>query len=106
MTHRLTLGLLGQRFFRVTTIVEPVLGQWPPSDDWTWEDLQTIAQSLTSFPATLIVLRRDYELLDTSLTFALDPKGHLGLTFSYRNGQLVETGQDVDLANIALSVSY
>jgi hypothetical protein len=49
---------------------------------------------------------RDYELLDTSLTFALDPKGHLGLTFSYRNGQLVETGQDVDLANIALSVSY
>ena len=49
---------------------------------------------------------RDYELLDTSLTFALDPKGHLGLTFSYRNGQLVETGQDVDLAKIALSVSY
>jgi hypothetical protein len=49
---------------------------------------------------------RDYQLLDTSLTFALDPKGHLGLTFSYRNGQLVETGQDVDLANIALSVSY
>ena len=49
---------------------------------------------------------RDYELLDTSLTFALDPKGHLGLTFSYRNGQLVATGQDVDLANIALSVSY
>jgi hypothetical protein len=49
---------------------------------------------------------RDYELLDTSLTFALDPKGHLGLTFSYRNGQLVATGQDVDQANIALSVSY
>jgi hypothetical protein len=49
---------------------------------------------------------RDYGLLDTSLTFALDPKGHLGLTFSYSNGQLVETGQDVDLANIALSVSY
>ena len=49
---------------------------------------------------------RDYELLDTSLTFALDEAGHLGLTFSYRNGQLVETGQDVDLANIALSVSY
>lgn len=49
---------------------------------------------------------RDYELLDTSLTFALDPKGHLGLTFSYRNGQLVATGQDVDLAKIALSVSY
>jgi hypothetical protein len=49
---------------------------------------------------------RDYELLDTSLTFALDPKGHLGLTLSYRNGKLVETGQDVDLANIALKVSY
>jgi hypothetical protein len=49
---------------------------------------------------------RDYALLDTSLTFALDPKGHFGLTFSYRNGQLVATGQDVDLANIALSVSY
>jgi len=49
---------------------------------------------------------RDYELLDTSLTFALDPKGHLGLTFSYRNGQLVATGQDVDQANVALSVSY
>jgi hypothetical protein len=43
---------------------------------------------------------------NTSLTFALDPKGHLGLTFSYRNRQLVATGQDVDLANIALSVSY
>jgi len=49
---------------------------------------------------------RDYELLDTALTLALDPKGHLGLTFSYRNGQLVATGQDVDQANIALSVSY
>ena len=49
---------------------------------------------------------RDYELLDTSLTFALDPAGHLGLTFSYRNGQLVATGQDVDQANVALSVSY
>lgn len=49
---------------------------------------------------------RDYELLDTSLTFALDPKGHLGLTFSYRKGELEATGQDVDLANIALSVSY
>lgn len=49
---------------------------------------------------------RDYELLDTSLTFALDKAGHLGLTFSYRNGELVETGQEVDLANIALSVSY
>jgi len=36
---------------------------------------------------------RDYELLDTSLTFALDEAGHLGLTFSYRNGELEETGQ-------------
>ncbi len=41
-----------------------------------------------------------------SLTFALDPKGHLGLTFSYRNGELVATGQDVEQANVALSVSY
>jgi len=49
---------------------------------------------------------RDYELLDTSLSFALDEAGHLGLTFSYRNGELEETGQEVDLANIALSVSY
>jgi hypothetical protein len=49
---------------------------------------------------------RDYELLDTALKIGLDPSGHLGLTFSYRNGQLFETGQDVDLANIALSVSY
>ena len=49
---------------------------------------------------------RDYALLDTSLTFALDPKGHLGLTFSYRNGELVATGQDVEQANVALSVSY
>jgi hypothetical protein len=49
---------------------------------------------------------RDYELLDTSLTFVLDPSGHLGLTFSYHNGQLLATGQDVDQTNVALSVSY
>ena len=49
---------------------------------------------------------RDYELLDTSLSFALDKAGHLGLTLSYRNGELVATGQKVDLANIALAVSY
>ncbi len=49
---------------------------------------------------------RDYDLLDTALSFALDEAGHLGLTLSYRNGELVETGQKVDLANIALSVSY
>jgi hypothetical protein len=56
--------------------------------------------------AVRFAVRQGYELLDTSLTFALDEEGHLGLTFSYRNGQLVATGQDVDLANIALSVSY
>ena len=49
---------------------------------------------------------RDYELVDTSLNVGIDPSRHLGLTFSYRKGQLEETGQDVDLANIALSVSY
>jgi hypothetical protein len=49
---------------------------------------------------------RDYELLDTALKLGLDPAGHVGLTLSYRNGQLFETGQDVDLANIALSFSY
>jgi hypothetical protein len=49
---------------------------------------------------------RDYELFDTALSFGLDETGHLGLTLSYRKGQLKETGQDVDLANIALSVSY
>ena len=49
---------------------------------------------------------RDYELMDTALTLGLDDTGHLGLTFSYRKGQLEETGQPVDLANIALSVSY
>jgi len=47
---------------------------------------------------------RDYDLLDTALKLRLDEAGHLGLTFSYRNGELVETGQKVDLANIALSV--
>ena len=49
---------------------------------------------------------RQYELLDTALSFSLDEAGHLGLTLSYRNGDLIETGQKVDLANIALSVSY
>jgi hypothetical protein len=49
---------------------------------------------------------RDYELLDTSLTIALDKLQHVGLTLSYRNGQLFETGEEVDLANIALSFSY
>jgi hypothetical protein len=48
----------------------------------------------------------DYELLDSSATFELDEKGHLGLTLSYRKGQLLETGQDVDLAKLGLSVSY
>lgn len=48
----------------------------------------------------------DYELLDSSATFDLDEKGHLGLTLSYRKGQLLETGQDVDLAKLGLSVSY
>ena len=36
----------------------------------------------------------------------LDKAGHLGLTLSYRNGELAATGQKVDLANIALAVSY
>ena len=49
---------------------------------------------------------RDYNLLDTALKFGLDELGHLGLTLSYRNGELVETGQKVDLANIALSMSF
>lgn len=49
---------------------------------------------------------RDYELLDTALKLGLDEAGHLGLTLSYRKGELLATGQDVDLANIALSVSY
>jgi hypothetical protein len=48
----------------------------------------------------------DYELLDSSAMFDLDEKGHLGLTLSYRKGQLLETGQDVDLAKLGLSVSY
>ncbi|WP_108680488.1 hypothetical protein [Methyloceanibacter sp. wino2] len=48
----------------------------------------------------------DYELLDSSVTMALDEKGHLGLTLSYRKGQLIETGQDVDLAKLGLSLSY
>ncbi|BAQ17455.1 hypothetical protein GL4_2006 [Methyloceanibacter caenitepidi] len=48
----------------------------------------------------------DYELLDSSVTMALDDKGHLGLTLSYRKGQLLETGQDVDLAKLGLSLSY
>lgn len=49
---------------------------------------------------------RDYGLLDTALSFTLDRDGHLGLTLSYRNGQLESTGQDVDLANVGLSLSY
>jgi len=44
--------------------------------------------------------------LDTALKLGLDEAGHLGLTLSYRKGELLATGQDVDLANIALSVSY
>ena len=52
------------------------------------------------------ISNRDYELLDTALTLNLDEAGHLGLTLSYRKGQLVETGQDVDLTNIALAVSF
>ena len=49
---------------------------------------------------------REYELLDTALKLSLDPAEHFGLTFSYRNGQLEATGQEVDLATVALSVSY
>jgi hypothetical protein len=52
------------------------------------------------------ISERDYELLDTSLTISLDELQHVGLTFGYRKGELLETGQDVDLTNIALSVSY
>jgi hypothetical protein len=36
---------------------------------------------------------RQYELFDTALSFRLDDAGHLGLTLSYRNGDLLETGQ-------------
>jgi len=48
----------------------------------------------------------DYELLDTNLKLALDEAGHLGLVLSYRKGQLVETGEDVDLTKLGLSVSF
>lgn len=53
-----------------------------------------------------ILSSRNYELLDTALKFNLDEQGHLGLTLSYRNGELTETGQDIDLAKVALSVSF
>ena len=77
--------------------------QEPPAPSW-W--IQRIHYEISYGWLYDFLSGRDYELLNTSLTFALDPKVHLGLTFSYRNGQLVATGQDVDLANIALSVSY
>jgi hypothetical protein len=48
----------------------------------------------------------DYELLDSTLKLGLDDAGHLNLTLSYRKGQLVETGQDVDLTQLGLSVSF
>lgn len=48
----------------------------------------------------------DYELLDSTLKMGLDDAGHLNLTLTYRKGQLVETGQDVDLTQLGLSVAY
>ena len=52
------------------------------------------------------VSRATYRLLDTSLTFNLDPKKLLGLTLSYRRGELETTGQQVDLAKISLSAKF
>lgn len=75
---------------------------WPLFPDW--------AQQL-KFEVTYSWLYdwlsgRDYGLLDTAASIGLDQAGHLALTVSYRNGELEETGQAVDLANIGLSVSY
>jgi len=50
--------------------------------------------------------QRNYNLLDTTLTYDLDEEGYIGLSLSYRLGQLETTGQNINLAKIALSAKY
>jgi hypothetical protein len=49
---------------------------------------------------------KNYPLLDTALTYDLDPHGYLGLTLSYRKGKLETTGASVDLAKVSLSGKF
>ncbi|NOJ41047.1 hypothetical protein [Bradyrhizobium australiense] len=49
---------------------------------------------------------RNYGLLDTALTYDLDPNGYLGLTLSYRKGKLETTGANVDLVKVSLSAKF
>ncbi|MGY4155467.1 hypothetical protein ACVINW_001309 [Bradyrhizobium sp. USDA 4461] len=49
---------------------------------------------------------RNYDLLDTALSYDLDPYGYLALTLSYRKGQLETTGANVDIVKLSLSAKY
>ena len=76
--------------------------QEPPAPSW-W--IQRIHYEISYGWLYDLLSSRQYDLLDTALSLKLDEAGHLGLTLSYRKGDLIETGQNVDLANIARSVS-
>jgi len=50
--------------------------------------------------------QRDYQLLDTSLTFNIDPESHLGLTLSYTYGEDAKTGNKTNTTKVGLSAKF
>ncbi len=50
--------------------------------------------------------QRDYRLFDTSLTLNMTAAGNVGLTLSYRRGELEETGAAVDETKAGLAVKF
>ena len=48
--------------------------------------------------------RKNYEYLNTGITFALDDKGDVALKISYEKGRIEETGQPIDLAKVGITV--
>lgn len=50
--------------------------------------------------------QRDYQLIDTSLTFNIDPGSHLGFTVSYTYGDVVATGKRTNVTKAGLSAKF
>jgi hypothetical protein len=50
--------------------------------------------------------QRDYRLFDTALTFNLTAEGNVGLTLSYRRGELEETGAPVEVTQVGLALKF
>jgi hypothetical protein len=84
---------------RVGFEIQPVsgLGLWP-----SWFENFNLVATYSFLQDTLS--RRNYSLLDSTLTYNIDKDGNYAVSGSYRKGRIDETGASVDQIMVGLAV--